>query len=68
VKLVTVTLTWSGGLALRLQFPVAFVIVVARTSEELKVLQELVEAELEGRAQSFPLLASKAPNHPAATE
>jgi hypothetical protein len=68
VELVTVTLTWSGGLAPRLHFPVALVIAVIRSREELKVLQQLVEAELEGRAQSFPLLASKAPNHPAATE
>jgi hypothetical protein len=47
VELVAVSLTRSGGLAWRLQFPVALVIAVTRTWEELKVLPELVEEKEE---------------------
>jgi hypothetical protein len=47
VELVAVSLTRSDGLVSRLQFLVALVIAVIRTSEELKVLLELIE-EKEG--------------------
>jgi hypothetical protein len=48
-----VSLSRSCGLASRLKFPFALVIAVTRNSEKLKVLQELVEVELEGRVQSL---------------